>query len=65
MRFLAALVLLGLAALMLAGSIAEATRTRRQHIPTRIEQPREPEPLQRRRVSCEDPTWVELAWGCA
>lgn len=66
MRLLASLVLLGLAALMLAGSLTEATRARpAPHIPTQIERPREEQPLQRRRSECESAEYVILVTSCA
>ena len=67
-RMLAALVLLGLAALMLAGSLAEVSRARpAPHIPRQIEKPREEQPLQRRRVDCESPAvdHATLLLACA
>ena len=67
LRLLGALVLIGLAALMLAGSLTEVSRARpAPHIPTQIERPREEQPLQRRRSECQGPAdFVILVTSCA
>jgi hypothetical protein len=60
-----ALVLLALAALMLAGTIGEAMKVKREPVPIQIEPSRQDQPLQRRRAECVDPGHVEMLWGCA